>query len=96
MNTQDFCYWLQGFFELTGEDKLSEQQVKMIKEHLQLVFNKQTTITFDNSRSYTDGVVFQPMSTDKLFYNTKENKFDKITQSLNDFLVYDSDVPVSC
>jgi hypothetical protein len=45
MNTQDFCYWLQGFFELSGEDNLTPQQVKVIKEHLQLAFKKETTET---------------------------------------------------
>lgn len=43
MNTQDFCYWLQGYFELSGTDGgLSKEQVEVIKEHLQLVFKKQT------------------------------------------------------
>lgn len=27
MNTQDFCYWLQGYFELSGIDEgLSKEQ----------------------------------------------------------------------
>lgn len=42
MTSDNFAYWLQGFFELTGTNQLSEKQVRMIKEHLQLVFNKVT------------------------------------------------------
>ena len=38
MNTIDFCYWLQGHFELSGSDKLTEEQVRVIKNHLNLVF----------------------------------------------------------
>jgi hypothetical protein len=44
MNEREFCYWLQGFFELNGEDlvDLSAEQVRMIKDHLNLVFKKVT------------------------------------------------------
>lgn len=46
MNTQDFCYWLQGYFELSGVDEgLFKEQVLVIKEHLQLVFKKETVKT---------------------------------------------------
>jgi hypothetical protein len=43
MNERDFCYWLQGFFEVSASEKLTEEQVLIIKEHLQLVFYKKTT-----------------------------------------------------
>lgn len=42
MNANDFCYWLQGFFELTDVKTVDEKQVEVIKEHLSLVFNKVT------------------------------------------------------
>lgn len=42
MTSRNFTYWLQGFFELTDSDKLTEEQVRMIKEHLSLVFTKVT------------------------------------------------------
>lgn len=42
MNTQEFCYWLQGFFEISGTNNLSKKEVAIIKEHLDLVFNKVT------------------------------------------------------
>lgn len=48
MNTQDFCYWLQGYFELVmtpTKEGLSPQQVEVIKEHLRLVFKKETVKT---------------------------------------------------
>jgi len=37
-----FCYWLQGHFELNDTNSLDEVQVQMIRDHLQLVFNKVT------------------------------------------------------
>lgn len=42
MNAENFTYWLQGFFELTDTDELTEDQVKTIKDHLALVFQKVT------------------------------------------------------
>jgi hypothetical protein len=42
MDPTSFCYWLQGFFEMTETNKLSEKQVLMAKEHLKLVFTKKT------------------------------------------------------
>lgn len=42
MNSTEFCYWLKGYFELSKDTKLSEEQSKVIKEHLDLVFNKVT------------------------------------------------------
>lgn len=44
MSTQDFCYWLQGYFEISGEECLTKEQVKIVKDHLKLVFDKQTPI----------------------------------------------------
>lgn len=38
MTSRDFCYWLQGNFEINDSDKLTENQVKIIKKHLSLVF----------------------------------------------------------
>lgn len=38
MTSRDFAYWLQGFFEISETDQLTERQVKMIKAHLNLVF----------------------------------------------------------
>lgn len=42
MTPENFCYWLQGFFEISGTTELTKEQVVMIEEHLQLIFNKQT------------------------------------------------------
>lgn len=38
MTSRDFCYWLQGFYEIAGTDTISESQSKMIRRHLNLVF----------------------------------------------------------
>lgn len=38
MKSQEFCYWLQGLFELGGPTQLDEKQTKLIKQHLNMVF----------------------------------------------------------
>ncbi len=38
MNSIDFCYWLQGHFEISETSELNEKQVEIIKNHLNLVF----------------------------------------------------------
>lgn len=39
MQSRDFCYWLQGFFELGGEGQsIDAKQAAMIRAHLDMVF----------------------------------------------------------
>lgn len=38
MESRDFIYWLQGFFELTDAQELNEKQTDLVYRHLQLVF----------------------------------------------------------
>ncbi len=48
MKETNFCYWLQGYFELTENKSMTEKQVKVIKEHLALVMNKTTLLSVDS------------------------------------------------
>ena len=38
MNTIDFCYWLQGYFEISGTTEINAEQSEVIQNHLNLVF----------------------------------------------------------
>ena len=42
MNAEQFTMWLHGFFELSGAEELSKTQVSIIKDHLDLLFCKET------------------------------------------------------
>lgn len=42
MTERDFCYWLQGFFEVAKPETLTSEQIQEIHNHLKLVFNKVT------------------------------------------------------
>lgn len=43
MTPQEFCYWLQGYLELSESPSLSSRQTEMVKRHLALVFTDVTT-----------------------------------------------------
>lgn len=38
MTSRDFCYWLQGYFEVANPDVIHMDKIEMIKKHLNLVF----------------------------------------------------------
>ncbi len=38
MTSRDFCFWLQGYFEINTPDSIQEKQTEIIKKHLALVF----------------------------------------------------------
>lgn len=38
MTSRDFCFWLQGFLEISDQEAVSPEQVEIIKKHLNLVF----------------------------------------------------------
>lgn len=44
MTPRDFCYWLQGYFEIGGQEhdvELSADRLAIINKHLQLVFESE-------------------------------------------------------
>ena len=43
MTPEQFCYWLQGYFEISGGGNITAKRRAVIEEHLQLVLNKQTS-----------------------------------------------------
>jgi len=38
VTSRDFCYWLQGLFELGSPAALDQKQTDLIKRHLAMVF----------------------------------------------------------
>ncbi len=58
MTSREFCYWLQGLFELTDIDlnknrdnqTLSIEQVKCIKNHLNLVFKHEIDPSYGDKK----------------------------------------------
>lgn len=42
LSPEQFCYWLQGALELGDLKELDPQELKIVKDHLSLVFQKLT------------------------------------------------------
>lgn len=38
MTSRDFCYWIQGFFEIQNPEEIDKEKTDMIRRHLKLVF----------------------------------------------------------
>jgi len=57
MTPEQFCYWLNGYCELTTE-KPTEDQWKAIKEHLEQVFTKVTPLAPGSVLSELDTKTF--------------------------------------
>ena len=60
MNADNFCYWLQGYLELTDSKDLDANQVDIIKDHLELVFNKVTPYRHVEYPVYCDHTTAAP------------------------------------
>lgn len=56
MIPQNFCYWLQGYFELTNSNNITKDQLKVIKEHLDLVLNNSITSTESPTYCYNNPI----------------------------------------
>jgi len=49
MTSREFCYWLQGFYEIQGVGALSKQQSELIQTHLAMVFKHEIDGSYHNS-----------------------------------------------
>jgi hypothetical protein len=49
MKSTEFCYWLQGLFELAEPTQLNAEQTDLIKRHLAMVFLHEIDKTYPES-----------------------------------------------
>lgn len=57
MTSRDFCFWLQGYMELThnaAERELTAGQVACVKKHLALVFKHEIDPSMGNQAQQQD------------------------------------------
>lgn len=50
MTSRDFCYWLQGFFEITEPEGVTPKELACIKKHLDLVFKHEIDPSMGNKQ----------------------------------------------
>lgn len=46
MTSRDFCYWLQGWFELEDHKEIGPETTKKIRNHLNMVFRHEIDPSF--------------------------------------------------
>ena len=51
MNSIDFCYWLQGYFEISDAKEITPAQLEVIKNHINLVFKHEIDPLRDSQTS---------------------------------------------
>ena len=63
MTSRDFCYWLQGFFELSVSKMdagsnfvLSPDQIQCIQKHLNMVFAHEIDPSFGNDNDLLNAI----------------------------------------
>lgn len=70
MTSREFCYWLQGHMELGKDKTLSEEQVSLIKTHLNIVFVHEIDPSYKDSAKLNE--IHNPGSL-KLPYDPKQD-----------------------
>lgn len=51
MTSRDFCFWLQGVLEVADPKTLNEQQLLLVKKHLNLVFKHEIDPSMGSSEA---------------------------------------------
>jgi len=69
MTSRDFCYWLQGLFEVGQPKVLNFEQIECIQKHLNMVFyheidpsfpkDQQTTLNHLHGKQKPNGVLLK-------------------------------------
>lgn len=54
MTSRDFCYWLQGYFEVANPQQLSVAEVNQVKKHLALVFKHEIDPSYPNQEALNE------------------------------------------
>lgn len=51
MKSVEFCYWLQGLFELGNPQSLDATQTDLVKRHLAMVFKHEIDPSYGNEKA---------------------------------------------
>lgn len=86
MTPEAFCYWLRGFFEMTDAKELTPEQVRMVHQHLSLVFEekaKDIKVSWDGVNTW-GGI--RPLDTGKTYCCTAMGGKGNPLSSLEDLI----------
>ena len=77
MTSDDFCFWLRGFYELNGETALTAEQSLIISQHLTLVFEQK-------AKELPPVSTWKPFSLEDVTVDSAISKVDDLTKAFKD------------
>ncbi len=89
----NFCYWLQGYFEIGKTNQLTEEQVLEIKDHLHHVFKDWKT---DNPHKDIANSCINPKDAPAMMLGANLYNFSSAESWLNRSLVNFNEPIASC
>jgi hypothetical protein len=81
MKATEFCYWLQGLFEIHNPTQLNAKQTELVKKHLKMVFihEKENTQYFDFCKGLNGYLTYSGATTvDATVLQTMKGKLDSM------------------
>jgi hypothetical protein len=85
MSPENFVYWLNGFFEISGNKTLTEEQVQVLKDHLKLVLTKKTPDIGIANPGLGNGIVINPLyRTPEIICTSSNTATSKVGLTLNE------------
>jgi hypothetical protein len=101
MTSDNFVYWLQGFFEISGNQELTKEQVQIIKDHIALVLDKKTPFYNQyfqpvNHINKNDDIILHNHKTKFVWENGKWITVDATDSRLGYTIAYPDGPPASC
>lgn len=68
MTSRDFCYWLNGYFEVADPKEIDAKQTDMIKRHLALVFKHEIDPSMGDDKHQTELNEIHGTSSDNMIF----------------------------
>lgn len=65
MTSRDFCYWLQGFYEINGVGPMTADQSALVARHLAMVFVHEIDPSFGADNKALDAIHNTPAAKTK-------------------------------
>lgn len=66
MTAEQFAYWLNGYFEISGKETLTEKECSIVRDHLKLVFKKVTPV-YNNPFTWSNGGTIAGTATQQVY-----------------------------
>ena len=74
MTSRDFCYWLQGFLEVSGQPVITKEQTRIIRNHLNMVFKHEIDPSIDKGDPETASALQQLHDNQLPYHMTHANE----------------------